>query len=330
MKRDKKFQDYCSNFVDKLLNDLPEGERVSGENIIKFSNINSYNLLIIQNLMINWKIELQKLKSPYFDFENPQVRKGLEKFANLLSRNISIQKDEFRTLALDTLVQVLTLISSPYEYFNQLILREDMKWLSISDFEETTKYIKINRHVMDAFVKQLKEKDMKSVYGANDLLDQVFEKLSQPPENPDKHLKEFSNMLELDSSILFPESIEDPVSQKETKKEKSVSIKTEDSQQPKEKIALHERFQDNRETLADKHYRQPISDIRKSLSLNQRFMFINILFEGDESQFNQIIDKVESMNNLGEAKNYFDSHFDWDEEMEEVQEFLEIIEKRFF
>ena len=81
-------------------------------------------------------------------------------------------------------------------------------------------------------------------------------------------------------------------------------------------------------SIADLHEERKIEDIRASLNLNQRFMFINGLFKGDEEKFNQTIDKLEGLSSVDDARQYLINEFNWEESMEEMEEFLDLISKR--
>ncbi len=87
---------------------------------------------------------------------------------------------------------------------------------------------------------------------------------------------------------------------------------------------------DQRETLADQHQNARIKNIRKHLSINQRFMFINALFQGDEQAFDRTLEHLETVSSSDEAISFLTHKYtNWDESSEEVQEFLQIVHRRF-
>jgi len=78
------------------------------------------------------------------------------------------------------------------------------------------------------------------------------------------------------------------------------------------------------------HEKQGIDKIETNITLNQRFMFVNGLFDGDVDTFNSTIKNLDSMSNHDEALNYIASNFSqWDKTDEDVIEFFELIKKRF-
>ena len=75
---------------------------------------------------------------------------------------------------------------------------------------------------------------------------------------------------------------------------------------------------------------QKITNIKGSLSINQKFMFTKVLFHGDFELFTKAIDDLDRQDNLNGALKYLESnHEEWDRESEEFHEFMEILEKRF-
>jgi hypothetical protein len=75
---------------------------------------------------------------------------------------------------------------------------------------------------------------------------------------------------------------------------------------------------------------QRIPDIKNRLTINQKFMFTKMLFNGDFDLFNNAISKIDSLQSLDEATSYLDSHYsNWDKGTEEYEEFLELVVKRF-
>ena len=94
---------------------------------------------------------------------------------------------------------------------------------------------------------------------------------------------------------------------------------------------LHDEFSgDAKNTLADIHAQQKITSILDNLTINQRFMFINALFDGDDQQFKKVIQILERSESHQAAIDYIQETYpNWDLDSEEVQEFFEVLSKRF-
>jgi len=84
-------------------------------------------------------------------------------------------------------------------------------------------------------------------------------------------------------------------------------------------------------TVADKLSRQPIKDLKSAIGLNQKFLFMNDLFEGENEIFNNAINKINSFNTLPEAIEFIDSELSsaWDKENSSVLNFMDLVERRF-
>ncbi|MBO4803069.1 MAG: hypothetical protein J5503_00850 [Muribaculaceae bacterium] len=79
----------------------------------------------------------------------------------------------------------------------------------------------------------------------------------------------------------------------------------------------------------EKLQRHLSKDIRKAISLNDRFRFQRELFAGSASAMNTAIEHIEMMNSYGNAELYFFSQLHWDRENEVVQDFMNIVRNHF-
>jgi len=87
------------------------------------------------------------------------------------------------------------------------------------------------------------------------------------------------------------------------------------------------------DSLAQKLRKTPIDDLRKAIGLNQKFLLINELFEGDADTYNASIDQLNSSSGFEMASGWIQSElrnrFEWDDESATVQDFLDLVERRF-
>lgn len=70
-------------------------------------------------------------------------------------------------------------------------------------------------------------------------------------------------------------------------------------------------------------------DIRKAISVNDRFRFQRELFAGSASAMNTAIEHIEMMSSYGNAELYFYSQLHWDRENEVVQDFMNLVRNHF-
>ncbi|WP_020596681.1 hypothetical protein [Spirosoma panaciterrae] len=86
-------------------------------------------------------------------------------------------------------------------------------------------------------------------------------------------------------------------------------------------------------TVAETFHRAPIESVARSISLNQKFRFINQLFNGNANAYNQAVDEIDKLSNYGEALDLisyrYASQYMWDMSSDEVSELVEILKRRF-
>lgn len=67
--------------------------------------------------------------------------------------------------------------------------------------------------------------------------------------------------------------------------------------------------------------------------MNERFQFINGIFKGDSQAFSTSLDFINKCTSMDNAQQFIDHHlkpqFNWDMESEPVQQFMELVERRF-
>lgn len=93
------------------------------------------------------------------------------------------------------------------------------------------------------------------------------------------------------------------------------------------------RSDEHAETLADKLSHTRIDDLTVAIGLNQKFQFINELFNGDAEAYKSTIDKLNKLENAGEARKLVQTElmqtYQWDEEDKVTSTFLGLVERRY-
>lgn len=72
-----------------------------------------------------------------------------------------------------------------------------------------------------------------------------------------------------------------------------------------------------------------IEEIRKGISLGDRFLFQRELFAGDGEKMNKTIDTLDKMSNLDEVMAYISKRFNWDTESQAYELFINVLRRRF-
>ena len=107
------------------------------------------------------------------------------------------------------------------------------------------------------------------------------------------------------------------------------------SAQPGQAPTLNDTLREAAEpaTVAETFTRAPIESVVRSISLNQKFRFINQLFNGNSSAYNQAIEEIDTLDNYGQALDLisyrYATQFLWDMSSDEVSELVEILKRRF-
>ena len=74
---------------------------------------------------------------------------------------------------------------------------------------------------------------------------------------------------------------------------------------------------------------RPVTDLRRSISLNDSFRFSRELFNGDSEQMNRVIEQISEMSSLDTAIAFLYSKVNVDEENEAMIDFQELLKKSF-
>jgi hypothetical protein len=73
---------------------------------------------------------------------------------------------------------------------------------------------------------------------------------------------------------------------------------------------------------------KPIQKLIDALSLNDRYLFANELFNKDMNAFNELVKSIDNSSSFVEANELL-SKLDWEEENEHVLSFINLVERRF-
>ena len=111
------------------------------------------------------------------------------------------------------------------------------------------------------------------------------------------------------------------------------------SREPKEKLvvqdpaSVNERLKETKVELSDTLAAGPIKDLKKAIDINDRFLYINELFGGDETVFERSIKTINSFSIWPEAEYWIrrelKTKLGWKEGSESVQQFDQLVRRRF-
>lgn len=100
-----------------------------------------------------------------------------------------------------------------------------------------------------------------------------------------------------------------------------------------EKPELNEQLVTNKTEVADIHLDAPIKDLKKGITLNDKFVFISELFRGDESMYDRSIKTINNFQIYPEAQFWMErelkTKIGWDDNNDTVQHFYDLVKRRF-
>jgi hypothetical protein len=310
---------YSDAYAEKVLKRaFASKEKINGQDILSLCDVQQINLFIVRDLFKGWKEETKKLKSPYFEYEHPEVKEALEAFMGTLSTHIAIDRQHFGPLLKKAVSQAVLVVLDPYDYFSMLVSGTNNK-LDVSGFREEIKYLKINKGPLERMLQKLEEKKLKEVSGneAFAILDTILEEVSFTPDDVDPYVEKFSIVEKLDPEKFYvKKNPPAPVVVKAAPANTPKPVKAETQPQPAKVNTVNST--------------QKIQRIKERLTINQKFMFTKVLFKGDFEIFSKAIDELDQQNTMPDALKSLEKHYtSWDKESSEFHEFMEIVERRF-
>jgi hypothetical protein len=294
-------------------------KRITGEQILNLTNIRQINLFVIRILFSKWQKEQGKIKSSYFDYTNHEIQKALKDFLNKLSQHISVAKEDFYPLLKLACIKTIQVIYAPYDFFMQEISGDSDDNINVEKLKESSKYLKINNGFFNELLQRLNQSGAKELSSteARGILEEVFLNYSGSPEDGEAYLAHFNEVLELRVEDLFTPEKEVKPAENET----SYSTINDDHA--------------NRigETIGEALKKISKTNLQESVSVNQKFMFVHVLFNGNPKLFEEALGKIQEFDSKEQAMQFLEKElkntYQWDKESEEVGEFYDLVLTRF-
>lgn len=361
-------KEYSANFARRLSDYFfIDHGFISGKEILKFCDINQVNLLILRNLFDKWQAENKRLRSPYFDYNNPEVQKALKNFMNVLSQHIHIQKDDFYHLLVEATEDTILLIAAPTDFYEK-ILDQTSGSISVQPFKELLRYVQFNKELLKHFVKrlELEGKESFSRTEAWEIFQETYRERFAYIEPTEWRLRSFADIVPLDIDALLEsktpapemrETISDEMPSEEGFAQTKIEIPSESfpsepsneamsnsalnktvidesAFKQEEPATLNEAMQAKEQAnLLHQFQKAKLENLRAGMNINQKFMFINHLFQGNTAVFDEAIDRIQASQNYEEARRLINQEYalryHWDFDSEEVQEFFALVERKF-
>ena len=354
----------CDDFFNRITT-------INGQQILKLSNVAQVNMFVVSDFFERWKADTEVFKSPYFNFESEEVKVGLKAFMNITSRHIMVRREDFEPILSKAVSTTLVLLLDPNKYFDDFVRESPDFTLTKERLAQLTKYTKINGQVSKALTEKMGDEEKTYVTTALNWLNDINEKSDF--ENPDKYVEMLSATVPLRKDNFVKSIVKRVVEDSETMKmsQSFFDLEPDDEEIPLPTIAqvqvkfvqdattshsiklpgfdrLNDTFTDdlptvndllknevtgNQTPLSDLAFSRPIKSIVDGVSLNQKFIFIGRLFEGDIIAYNKAVEDLDNCLNFVEAKNLMNKalapKYNWVMVAEEANDFLEVVGRKF-
>lgn len=99
---------------------------------------------------------------------------------------------------------------------------------------------------------------------------------------------------------------------------------------PEKEIPKEKEISETPHFFGDIIEKRILSDLKKAISLNDKFRFQRDLFNGNANEMNEVLDFLNRTTTFTEAWNYLESKYHWNMENDSVSTFKQLLEKRFF
>ena len=102
-----------------------------------------------------------------------------------------------------------------------------------------------------------------------------------------------------------------------------------------DEVSLHEHIagKSSGQTVSEHHHRKPVHDLKAAIGINEKFLFINQLFDGNLHDYSEAVEKLNAMKDLATAKQFvsaeLSNRFNWEHSNDHVKNFMELVERRF-
>lgn len=81
--------------------------------------------------------------------------------------------------------------------------------------------------------------------------------------------------------------------------------------------------------MSTKLQNKPIGDLTKAIGINDKFLFIKELFNGDSARYSETISHLNSFSDLNDAIIYLQDNFEWPETNEYAAKFIDLVRRKF-
>ena len=361
----EELEKYTSAFAEKTCNSFfASAAVITGNQILKFTPSEQVNFFIIQEIFEKWKEETSRLKSPYFDYEHPEVKEALKGFINKVSNFISIRPANFTPLVQKACYNAIWFNFLPDNFISKTFLNKN--FVKKEELKEKVKYIKIHKALFAGFIAAIEQEPTEEISSVElfRVLNKIY--IGYATEDPMIIVSQLSPVLNFDTDKILIKPIRQevvkPVEQptpipvkEETPKPQPVHIdlpkpqpihtdlpKQEQVYEKQETGSINNQYTKSQATLNDLFRdkapdpaavaKGKIASIRAAITLNKKYLFVNALFKGSPDNFDKAITEIDNASTEQAARECAESYakqLGWEKSKEEAKELLELLTRKF-
>ena len=203
---------YAADFTAKILDDFyADKSAIDGQQILTLTPVRQVNLGIVSRIFDQWKADAQAFRSPYFDFEQEEVKNALQEFMNTVSRHISVKRDDLQPLLLEATEEALRLLLAPADYFEQKLRALPDFTFDKNSAQNLTRYTHIHAGVAKNLALRLSDSGADFVY-VNQALNWLNEITGSGAslDDPTTYVEQFSSKVPLNINDIDRDSAATP------------------------------------------------------------------------------------------------------------------------
>lgn len=307
-------------------------EAINGKQILEITPTKQINLLIVKAIFEKWKAEINNIKSPYFNYQAPEVKETLNVLMNQLSKNILISSEFFKPLLRQAVVDTIQLLFHPSGYIETILDSFQNKRIHYeTDLKPIFKYIKLHQKLIDKTLNAIAEEgkflQRKRV---SMIVEEIFRQNTHLLDKPYDIIRELNDVVPVGIYELVPDWDDESLKLDETRenfrnstdyeqgleilyekytKKETEEIKTQPTPvvekietpvpiQKEEPLSLlgkisRQNVDKTKTSLLDKLNQQKEKTIRNSFPLGLRIKFQNELFAGNQTDFQNALEELD-------------------------------------
>ena len=313
---------YTNNILDTA---FKEGPHLVGRDLTVLCSPEQINYNLLKTIFLQWESEIAKLKSPYFDYQADAVQRALKSFMDVLSRHIRLDKSSLRPLLQQAVEETLYQVFDAEHYYQHSIWPEGTTSISSEELANLKRFVRVNRGLLLELIEHHKDKPEVNSEEYHKFIEDNLAAWKNQWEPVDGYVEAFSKVVALDTTALWAKAAQEPVVE-------NGSPANVNERFAKNTVSLNDKLQKDQTTLADQLNNKKVNSIKDTLTINQRFMFVNELFEGDTEAFGTMLDQIEGCDSYQQALLVIEEskgNFNYDMESDAIKELVSLIARRF-